>query len=79
MAEKNSLWKNIRANKGSGRKPTAEMLEQERKIKKHEDGGWIDMYADGDIVTGEDPKPITPTPTPSSLYNINDFFICFWV
>jgi hypothetical protein len=45
------LWDNIRANKGSGRKPTAEMLRQERKIKKHEDGGWIDMYADGDVVT----------------------------
>ena len=27
------LWDNIRANKGSGRKPTAEMLKQERKIK----------------------------------------------
>jgi hypothetical protein len=33
MAEKNSLWKNIRANRGSGRKPTVEMLRQERKIK----------------------------------------------
>jgi hypothetical protein len=40
------LWDNIRANRGSGRKPTAEMLEQERKINK---------YADGDIVGGEDP------------------------
>lgn len=27
------LWDNIRANKGSGRKPTKEMLKQERKIK----------------------------------------------
>jgi hypothetical protein len=35
------LWDNIRANKGSGRKPTKEMLEQERKIKKHEDGGGV--------------------------------------
>jgi len=35
------LWDNIRANKGSGKKPTKEMLEQERKInaKKYEDGG----------------------------------------
>lgn len=33
MAEKNSLWKNIRANRGSGKKPTTEMLRQERKIK----------------------------------------------
>ena len=27
------LWDNMRANKGSGKKPTAEMLKQERKIK----------------------------------------------
>jgi hypothetical protein len=27
------LWDNIRANKGSGRKPTKQMLQQERKIK----------------------------------------------
>lgn len=26
------LWDNIRANKGSGKKPTPEMLKQERKI-----------------------------------------------
>lgn len=28
------LWDSIRENKGSGKKPTAEMLKQERKIKK---------------------------------------------
>ena len=34
------LWDNIRANKGSGKKPTKEMLEQERKIKnKNKMGG----------------------------------------
>ena len=27
------LWDNIRANKGSGKKPPAEMLKQEKKIK----------------------------------------------
>ncbi len=27
------LWDNIRENKGSGKKPTKEMLEQEKKIK----------------------------------------------
>lgn len=27
------LWDNIRSNKGSGRKPTKEMLEQEMKLK----------------------------------------------
>lgn len=30
---KNSLWNNIRASKGSGKKATPEMLNQERKIK----------------------------------------------
>lgn len=35
------LWDNIRANKGSGKKPTKEMLEQEKKInmKKYARGG----------------------------------------
>jgi len=32
------LWDNIRANKGSGKKPTEQMLEQEKKIKKQEMG-----------------------------------------
>ena len=30
------LWDNIRANKGSGKKPTAAMLKQEKKIKAQE-------------------------------------------
>ncbi len=33
------LWDNIRANKGSGKAPTKEMLEQERKIKSKQLGG----------------------------------------
>jgi hypothetical protein len=44
---KRGLWDNIRANKGSGKAPTKEMLEQERKIKaKYPNGGPIkyDMY-----------------------------------
>lgn len=38
------LWDNIRANRGSGRKPTKEMLEQERKIRREEKqmGGMVD-------------------------------------
>lgn len=36
---KRGLWDNIRANRGSGRKPTPEMLKQERKIKNMKDGG----------------------------------------
>jgi hypothetical protein len=34
------LWDNIRAAKGSGKKPTAEMLTQEKKIKKAKTGAW---------------------------------------
>jgi hypothetical protein len=30
---KRGLWDNIRANKGSGKKPTPQMLKQEKKIK----------------------------------------------
>ena len=33
LGVENSLYNNIRANKGSGKKPTAEMLKQEKKIK----------------------------------------------
>jgi hypothetical protein len=34
------LWDSIRKNKGSGKKPTSEMLKQERKIKRNmADGG----------------------------------------
>lgn len=35
LGVKNSLWNNIRAKKGSGKKPTAEMLKQEKKIKSN--------------------------------------------
>lgn len=33
---KKGLWDNVRENKGSGKKPTKEMLKQEREIKKEE-------------------------------------------
>jgi hypothetical protein len=36
LGVENSLWNNIRASKGSGKKPTKEMLKQEKKIKKEE-------------------------------------------
>jgi muramidase (phage lysozyme) len=42
--EKNSLWRNIRNNRGSGKQPTKEMLEQEIKIKKQQEGGTISDY-----------------------------------
>jgi hypothetical protein len=33
LGVKNSLWNNIREKTGSGKKPTTEMLKQEKKIK----------------------------------------------
>jgi hypothetical protein len=33
LGVENTLWNNIRAKSGSGKKPTAEMLKQEKKIK----------------------------------------------
>ena len=58
LGVKNSLWNNIRANKGSGKKPTPQMLEQERKIKANMAmggqmygmGGSLNMYQNGDVV-----------------------------
>lgn len=38
---KRGLWDNIRANKSSGKKPTAQMLEQERKINYKQQGGQL--------------------------------------
>ena len=35
------LWDNIRANRGSGRKPTKQMLEQEAKIRAKEAAGGV--------------------------------------
>jgi hypothetical protein len=32
LGVENSLWNNIRAKSGSGKKPTSEMLKQEKKI-----------------------------------------------
>ena len=37
---KHGLWDSIRENKGSGKKPTAEMLKQEKKIKSAKNGAW---------------------------------------
>jgi len=54
---KRGLWDNIRANRGSGKKPTKQMLEQEAKIKaQHAEGGYItndlslDEYGNGGYI-----------------------------
>ena len=57
------LWDNIRANKGSGKKPTKEMLKQEKKIKSKK-------Y----LVGGpENPSP-TPTPSPAPSMSFEQAF-----
>lgn len=44
----NSLWNNIRANRGSGKKPTKQMLEQERKIRNEYQNGGVIVNASGE-------------------------------
>tara|TARA_R110002012_G_scaffold6501_17_gene30405 strand:+ start:1121 stop:1480 length:360 start_codon:yes stop_codon:yes gene_type:complete len=62
---KRGLWDNIRANKGSGKKPTKQMLEQENKINNetkktggmvkkkkksmYKTGGFPDLSGDGKV------------------------------
>lgn len=57
---KRGMWDNIRDNKGSGKKPTAEMLEQERKIKsRHQEGGEAmdeEMEGEDEGTEGETPS-----------------------
>lgn len=48
------LWDNIRANKGSGKKPTKQMLEQEKKIK-------AEMMAGGQALKGGAMLPMSNT------------------
>lgn len=79
--EKNSLWKNIRENRGSGKKPTKEMLEQERKIKsKYQDGGEkrfiedlinnkIPISKDGVFASGD--KPVIVPSSEISMRGVN--------
>ena len=51
---KRGLWDNIRANKGSGKKPTKEMLKQERKIKKNYKAGGEYMEGNEYEISGEE-------------------------
>jgi len=46
------LWDNIRANKGSGKEPTKEMLAQEKKIKKKMAVGGITTCPEGYVWNG---------------------------
>jgi len=65
LGVENSLWNNIRAKRGSGKKPTAEMLKQEAKIKREDKmnknkkmyGGKKSMYKKAGFL--EESKEIT--------------------
>lgn len=89
MAEKNSLWKNIREkaerNRRTGakpRKPTTEMLRQERKIKsQHAKGGPVGEDGKEPIafeVTGPTYEVVADNPNsrpnPYSPASLKDFF-----
>jgi hypothetical protein len=62
------LWDNIRANKGSGKKPTSEMLKQEKKIKakKAEDGTMLKSKSVKTMPVNA-PKLKTPPPTNDAM------------
>jgi hypothetical protein len=70
---KRGLWDNIRANAGSGKKPTKEMLQQEKKIRaaeKKEYGGWLNQYQDGGWKA--DPTSSIDMPNPKGV-SVSDF------
>ena len=62
------LWDNIRAAKGSGKKPTAAMLKQEKKIKaKKADNGTTLKSKDVKKMPVNAPKVKTPPPTNDAM------------
>ena len=69
LGVENSLWNNIRAKRGSGKKPTKEMLEQERKIKRKEDGGEIPISKDGVFASND--KPVIVPSNFITMENVN--------
>lgn len=56
------LWDNIRANKGSGKQPTKEMLKQEKKIKSKK------YFVGG---PGDPPVTGTPAPAPKPAFKLD--------
>ena len=71
LGVKNSLWNNIRANKGSGKAPTKEMLKQERKINaKYKEGGTIGKYPEGgDVFSNPELANALPDNSPVRIGN----------
>jgi hypothetical protein len=65
------LWDNIRANRGSGKKPTKEMLSQEKKIRAAEKAyGGLVQYAPGGTVNN-DPYGLLNLVSPSFTNMVN--------
>ena len=68
---KRGLWDNIRANKGSGKKPTKQMLEQERKINNMQYGGLPQFQVRGEfkptIIAGQTIRPVIKNVNPDDL------------
>jgi hypothetical protein len=54
------LWDNLRANAGSGKKPTKEMLAQEKKINQMANGGKMSSFKASNIQTYADGGPVKP-------------------
>jgi hypothetical protein len=52
------LWDNLRANAGSGKKPTKEMLAQEKKINQMANGGKMSSFKASNIQTYAEGGPI---------------------
>lgn len=73
------LWDNIRANAGSGKKPTKEMLKQEKKIRaaeKKEYGGWLNeyQYGGGTIPFEEYYKHVPKYKNDTSGYDLRGYY-----
>lgn len=51
------FWDNVRDNKGSGKKPTKEMLKQERKIKRSMEEGGVVAQAGTEVTPQAPPQP----------------------
>jgi hypothetical protein len=62
------LWDNIRANKGSGKKPTSAMLKQEKKIKAKKAEGGVTLAKDPNT----DPKNALNFTTTKENKNLSD-------
>ena len=62
------LWDNIRANRGSGKKPTKEMLKQEAKIRAKAKDGLLVKAQDPQENTGLPVRRTISTPSKKSLF-----------